>query len=203
MSSPIIAGVVLAGGRSTRMQGRDKSFLSLKGKALIDRVIERATPQVEYLFISTNASGPQYQALGLPLVPDSVQDYAGPLAGLLSCMELVTAKYPDISYLVSLPVDSPFYPTDLVERLVQALESQSASIAIPRFRGQGHWVFGLWSMQLLADLRHQLTVLQQHKVQDFIATQQHCWVDFDALGEDPFFNINNPDDLALAATRLE
>jgi molybdopterin-guanine dinucleotide biosynthesis protein A len=198
-----IFGVVLAGGRSVRMQGENKSFQKLGGKTLLDRVIERALPQVDQLLLNSNDTAGELSEAGLTIIADSIPAHAGPLAGLLAAMEFVAQNHSGVSYLASFPVDSPFYPKDLVSRLVGALELEQASIAIPRYRNRAHWAFGVWSVALLQDLRQFVGPQGQRKVQDWVERHAHCFVDFDESDQDPFFNINTPTDLKLAQARLQ
>ena len=200
-----IVGVILAGGKSNRMSGQDKSFIELGEKSLIQHVIERARPQVVELIINTNNRGdPRYTNFHLPVLADTSPDkFAGPLAGILTGMDYITKTRPNFSQLASFPVDSPFCPQDLVTRLDEALQLHQAKIAIPRYRGQVHWVTGVWSTDLRDNLHTFLVERRQRKMQDWVQQQSFCVVDFDDYHVDPFCNINTPQDLNDAAAHLQ
>lgn len=197
-----IAGAVLAGGRSSRMGDRDKSFAALNDRPLIEQVITKAQPQVSALLISANQTD-LYRQFKLPVINDVQSDHAGPLAGLYACMQYVTEHAPHLQWLATFPVDSPFYPPDLVKRLSASLEFNQADIAIPCYQGSCHWAFGLWPVNLLADLRYFLEEEQGRKVQQWLQRHVVNNVEFDDASDDPFFNINTPDDLAVAEQRIK
>lgn len=201
-SEESIAGVILAGGQSSRMLGEDKCFALVGNLPLIQHAIDRAQSQVNPLLLNVNPPLSRFHKFNLPLIEDQLPGHAGPLAGLMAAMEYLTAYHPRVSHLASFPVDSPFYPENLVDCLYSGLQSNRAQIAIPRYRGQAHWVFGLWSPDLLSNLRHFLIEQGQRKVQDWIASQKHYYVNFDEYEQDPFVNINTREDLALAQARL-
>lgn len=195
-----IAGVILAGGRSSRM-GNDKSFIALQGKTLIQRCLQRASAQVSPVVISASEPISRFDGLGCTVVADEIPDYAGPLAGLLAAMKYFATLEENITQVASFPVDSPFFPRDLVARLHTATQDQTADIAIPCYQGRAHWVFGVWSIGLSDELE---TYLRRgnRSVNEWVVRQQHCLVDC-AANEDPFFNINTPEDLQFASRLLE
>ncbi len=195
-------GVLLAGGRSQRMGGVDKSLASLGGRPLIARVLERMRPQVASLVINANGDPGRFEAFGLEVVPDTTNASLGPLAGIQAGLQWAQAHRPDIRFIATAPTDAPFLPFDLVSRLSAGLKEYD--IAIARCRGQDHPVFGLFSVDLadqLAAFLHQST---NRAVKAWLDKQEIVRVDFtpaerDAI--DPFLNINTPSDLA-AAERL-
>jgi len=192
-----IVGVVLAGGRARRMGGRDKSFMLLNGRPLLQRAIERLAPQVGALVVSANGSSDQHARFDVPVISDTVEGFAGPLAGLLAGMEWARANAPGASWIASVAVDTPFFPHDLVGRLSAAAEDKHVVVATSR--GRAHPVVALTSIGLADDLAAFLAAGVSFKVSDWLARRDVVLVEFnDAGGVDPFFNINTPDDLAEA-----
>jgi molybdenum cofactor guanylyltransferase len=198
-----VVGVLLAGGLSRRMGGGDKALRLLGGVSLLDRVIERLRPQVEALVLNANGNPARFARFGLPVVPDSVPDFAGPLAGVLAGLDWAAAHQPDCALVVSVATDAPFLPPDLVERLAAALEQQGADLACAASAGQAHPVIGLWPVHLREDLRHAVVAEGVRKVDQW--TARHCLatVAFASEPVDPFFNANRPEDFAAAAALLD
>lgn len=195
-----IAGVVLAGGRSQRM-GRDKAEVMLGTDSLLRHVVARLSQQVAPVAVNADAA-----AEDVPVVPDRFPGKAGPMAGIHAAM-VYGADLPAISHVVTVSVDCPFFPTDLVARLAAALERPS-QIAIAASEGRSHPVFGLWPVTLAADLEAWIATDEKRRVRDFLLRHDVTEVDFPlhptrASLLDPFFNINTPDDLIEAQRWLE
>ena len=131
-----IVGLLLAGGQSRRMGGGDKALRVIGGVPLLERVIERMRPQVETLVLNANGDPARFAGFGLPVVPDSVPDYAGPLAGVLAGLDWTAEHRPDSAYVVSVATDAPFLPRDLVSRLVRGMEKSRADLACASSAGQ-------------------------------------------------------------------
>src|SRR5258707_5511427 len=121
-----IVGLLLAGGQSRRMGGGDKTLRLLGGRALLERVIDRLRPQVAALVLNANGDPARFAVFGLPVVADSVPDFAGPLAGILAGLDWTAANRPDCALVISLATDAPFLPTDLVARLADGMNAQGA-----------------------------------------------------------------------------
>ncbi|HWO85093.1 MAG TPA: molybdenum cofactor guanylyltransferase, partial [Stellaceae bacterium] len=121
-----IVGLLLAGGQSRRMGGGDKALRVIGGVPLLERVIERMRPQVETLVLNANGDPARFAGFGLPVVPDSVPDYAGPLAGVLAGLDWTAEHHPDCTHIVSVATDAPFLPRDLVSRLVRGMKKSGA-----------------------------------------------------------------------------
>lgn len=194
-----IAGTILAGGKSRRMGGGDKALRMLAGRPLLAHAVARLQPQVSALAINANGDPARFAAFGLPVVPDSIGDFAGPLAGILAGLEWA-AEQPGVTHLATAPADSPFAPFDLVERL-RAVPADR--IAIAACNGETHQVFGLWPVAAAPVLREWLETGQSRKVLAFVESRRHRVVAFEpvwtVVGEiDPFFNVNTPDDLTEA-----
>ena len=190
-----IAGVVLAGGKGSRLGGVDKALLTLHGRTFLAHVRERAQPQVDALALSANSDPADYADFGLPVLADSPQGHVGPLAGLLSGLEWAMHAMPDADRVASFAVDTPFFPLDLVDRLRSALEREGAEIALAASGDRIHPVFGLWSVASAAALRHALTVEGVRAVRAWTDRFRVAVVSWDAKPFDPFFNINTPADL--------
>jgi molybdopterin-guanine dinucleotide biosynthesis protein A len=195
-------GVLLAGGLARRMGGGDKSLRLIAGRPLLDRVIERLRPQVAGLVLNANGEPERFAAYGLPVVADSIPDYAGPLAGVLAGLDWTAEHRPDCRMIVSVATDAPFLPTDLVARMAQAISAQNADLACAASGGQEHPVIGLWPVRLREDLRHALVEEGLRKVDVWTARYRLCVVPFSNRPVDPFFNANRPEDLDRAAALL-
>ncbi|ARO30485.1 molybdenum cofactor guanylyltransferase [Rhizobium sp. NXC14] len=195
-----IAGVVLAGGRSQRM-GRDKAEVMLGTESLLRHVLLRLSQQVISVAVNADAVAEDVAA-----VPDRIPGKAGPMAGIHAAM-VYGAGLPAISHVVTVSVDCPFFPIDLVARLAAALERPS-QIAIAASEGRSHPVFGLWPVTLATDLEDWIATDAKRRVRDFLLRHDVTEVAFPlhptrASLLDPFFNINTPDDLIEAERWLE
>jgi len=196
-----IAGVLLAGGLARRMGGGDKGMRLVAGRPLLAWVIARARPQVTDLALNANGDPTRFAAWGLPVVADSIADFAGPLAGVLAGLDW--AEEVGATHVASFATDAPFFPLDLVARL-EAAVAAGADLACAASGGQAHPVFGLWPLALRHDLRRALVAEGLRKVDQWTARYRLVQVEFPILPFDPFFNANRPADLAeaeqLAAT---
>ncbi|MFZ2004569.1 MAG: molybdenum cofactor guanylyltransferase MobA [Stellaceae bacterium] len=198
-----IIGVLLAGGLARRMGGGDKPLRLLGGRPLLDRVIERLRPQVSGLVLNANGDPARFASYGLPVVADSVPDFAGPLAGILAGLDWTAENRPDCPMIVSVATDAPFLPTDLVARLAEAMAAENADLACAASGGQAHPVIGLWPIRLRDDLRRAVVDEGIRKVDVWTARYRLAKAVFSDQPIDPFFNANRPDDLEEAARLLE
>jgi molybdenum cofactor guanylyltransferase len=192
-----IAGVLLAGGRSQRMGGGDKSLKLLAGKPILAHVIERARPQVDALVLNVNGDPARFAAYGLPMVGDSVEGFAGPLAGVLAGLDWAAEHLPDAELVASFATDTPFLPRDVVRQMAVALEEGGFEMACAQSNSRTHPVFALWQVSSRDSLR---VALRQglRKVNDWLDRFRLVEVEFPAEPVDPFFNANRPEDLAEA-----
>ncbi|UCI05706.1 molybdenum cofactor guanylyltransferase MobA [Mesorhizobium sp. B1-1-8] len=202
-----VSGIILAGGLSRRMGGGDKPLLSLGNRRLVDRVAARLQPQVGALAINANGDPERFTVAGLPVLPDTVPDYPGPLAGVLTGLEWA-AMNPACEALASAAGDTPFFPRDVVERLAEAARKQPGTIAVASSAGRWHPTFALWPLGLRDVLRHFLVDEDNRRVSAFMERHGFVQVEFpmieaEGLRIDPFFNINTPDDLAQAERLLQ
>lgn len=184
-----ICGLVLAGGQGRRMGGVDKGLQVLRGRPMVDHVIERLRPQVDEVLVNANQNLERYGVYGCPVVPDAVGGFAGPLAGLHAGMKSTRAPL-----ILTVPCDSPFLPLDLAARLRAALEKNRADIAVAKTRDQAHPVFALARTAVLPHLEAFLA-RGERKIDLWYASLRVVEVPFDDQ-EDAFSNINTPQDLA-------
>lgn len=202
MTQPV--GIILAGGLATRMGGGDKALLPLGGGTLLSSVLDRLEPQVAGVALNANGDPARFDG-SLPVIADSIEGFAGPLAGVLAGLDWAATQGAD--WIVTAAGDTPFFPCDLVPHLMLAAEQTTAPIALAATldakRGPMRQpTFGLWSVTLRNDLRRALAE-GTRKVVAF--TQAHgaaqaVWSD---QPFDPFFNVNTPEDLARAETLLK
>jgi molybdopterin-guanine dinucleotide biosynthesis protein A len=202
MSGTGVVGVLLAGGQSRRMGGGEKFLRPLGGRPILERVVERVRPQVSDLILNTGGDGARFQPLGLPVVADVIEGFAGPLAGILTGLEWAAANVPAAPWVASFATDAPFLPDDLVERLMAAVEDGGAEMACAVSRGRTHPVFALWPVDLRDALRRAMVEDEMRKIDRWTAAYRVAHVDFAGDPVDPFFNVNRPEDLAEAETLL-
>jgi molybdopterin-guanine dinucleotide biosynthesis protein A len=204
-----IIGVLLAGGRASRMGGGDKCLLELDGKTLLAWSIERLGPQVPALVLNANGDARRFEAFGLPVIADfasrKIGDHAGPLAGVLAGMIYARTKAAHTDAIVTAATDTPFVPLDLVAKLKAA--SGGERLAVATSATGVHPVFALWPLKL-ADALHDDLERGERKVLDVVAAHGAIEVEFgpEGIGEatvDPFFNINRPEDAARAVALLK
>ncbi len=190
-------GILLAGGRATRMGGGDKVLQRLGGIPLVARVIAILQPQCDALIVSANGKVARFAEFGLPVVADEIEDYAGPLAGVLAGLDFLAARQPQAAFAVSVSSDTPFLPADLVARLHAARAAAGADIVCARSGGIIHPVIALWPLGIRPALRQALAE-NLRKVDRFLSRYAVAYADWPVVPADPFFNINTPDDLAAA-----
>ena len=188
-----ILGIILAGGRGSRMGGVDKGLVRLKQQALIQHVIHRLAPQVSTLLINANREISQYQTFGFKVVQDDIADFAGPLVGIRLGL-LAAQPNHQLDFVLSAPCDSPNLPSDLAQRLMQGLIQNKADIAVASTEGNTHPVFCLCKKSLLTSLD---AFLAQggRKVSAWQKSQSYTEVDFTDCSA-AFININTAQDLA-------
>jgi molybdopterin-guanine dinucleotide biosynthesis protein A len=191
-------GLVLAGGQARRMGGGDKALISIGGKTILARVLERLSPQCSRIILNANGDPKRFAFTGLPVVPDSVPDFAGPLAGILAGLDWVAANAPDADYLASVPGDCPFLPRDLLRRLHAARIAAGTPLACARSGDWRHPVVGLWPVTLRADLRRALVDERLHKIEIWTARHGVAIAEWPDRPIDPFFNVNTPEDAQRA-----
>lgn len=186
---PATTGLILAGGQGRRMGGVDKGLQPLRDRPMVEWVIERLRPQVNDILINANQNRDRYAAYGYPVVSDAIGGFAGPLAGLHAGLK--TSDHP---YVLTVPCDSPFLPTDLAARLHAGLAAAQAELAVARTGDQAHPVFALVSATVLPHLE---AFLQSggRKIDAWYASLRITEVPFDDQAA-AFSNINTREELA-------
>jgi molybdenum cofactor guanylyltransferase len=199
-NAPPTYGLVLAGGLARRMGGGDKALLEIGGVTILDRVLATLSAQTVGIAINANGDPKRFADTGLPVVPDSVPDFVGPLAGLLAGLDWLAGKSNGVEWMLSVPGDCPFLPDDLVERLHAARRKMGAGVplACARSGERRHPVVGLWPIALREDLRHALIKEDLRKIELFAARHGVAVADWPDQPIDPFFNVNTPEDAAQA-----
>lgn len=193
-----LPGVILAGGRATRMGGGDKGLREVAGESLLARVIARLGAQCAPLALNANGDPGRFAGFGLPVLPDSLPDHPGPLAGVLAGLDWAASL--GAGAIVTAAADTPFFPADLSRRLQEAAGPEGLALAAcPDAAGklQRHPTFGLWPVALRDDLR---AALQGGLRKIVLWTDAHGagTARFEAAPFDPFFNVNTPEDIAEA-----
>lgn len=196
--SQSVVGVILAGGLAKRMGGGDKCLLPLAGKTLLQRTVERAQPQVGSLLLNANGSSLRFARTRLPVIPDVFPNNLGPLAGIHAGLKRMHDDNPNAEWLASFASDTPFFPTDLVERLRGATAASKSLLAVAASKNRIHPIFSLWHASLLEKVEQQLQSGDIPRLQDWVKQQNMVQVEFAADAFDPFLNINTPQDLYAA-----
>ena len=192
----------MAGGQATRMGGGDKGLLPLGQGTLLSSVLDRLDPQVAQIALNANGDATRFAGLGLPVLADSIAGFAGPLAGVLAGLDWAAEQGADT--IVTAAADTPFFPCDLVPRLLLAADGMAHPLALAATpdaqRGTArHPTFGLWPVALRHDLRAALSGGLRKVV---MWTDRHDGRLAMFPDDDAFFNVNTPEDLARAEAML-
>ena len=179
-----VLGAIIAGGKSSRMGGVEKPFLKLNNQTLLAHIVTRISPQVDHIVVNANGTAARFD---LPVVPDLLTALQTPLVGL----HAVLAYAQNFDAVLTVPGDGPFLPHDLCERL-------KPGPAIARSREQDHYLTGLWPANLFSKLDDAIIKGGMVRMQDWVAACGAAKVSWPVQSPDPFFNINTPEDLALA-----
>jgi molybdopterin-guanine dinucleotide biosynthesis protein A len=193
-------GVLLAGGRAQRMGGGDKALRTIGGASILARVIAVMRPQCAGLMLNANGDAARLNGFGLPVVADDVAGFKGPLAGILAGLDWIALHCPNVGFAISVPTDTPFLPVDLVARLEE--EKKNAEIVCASSGGVTHPVIALWPVGIRTDLRHALVDEDLRKIDRFTQRYRVATTDWPVEPYDPFFNANEPGDLAKAEAIL-
>lgn len=181
--------------------GGDKPLKTLGGIPLLAHTAAALGPQCCRLVISANGDPKRFSSFGFPVVADNLPGFLGPLAGILSCLEWIGARHPDVPFALSAPADSPFLPVDLFARLESARQC-GASIACASSGSRLHPAVALWPVTLRGELRRALVDDNVRKVETFVRNYSLAIVDWPIEAYDPFFNVNEPNDLEEAEAIL-
>lgn len=202
-----ILGVILAGGQSRRMGGKEKALLRLGKHPLVGVVFSRLSDQLANVIINANGNPDRFDFLDAPVQSDIITGFAGPLAGVHAGMIWARDNQPKISCICTVAADTPFFPADLVLRFSQSAIERD-KIVLAASDGFRHPVFGLWPVSLRDDLTRFLSGGATGKVMAFV--KEHDWqsvefplYDISGISFDPFFNVNTPEELARAQHILE
>ena len=195
---PRTVGLVLAGGLARRMGGGDKALIQIGGVAILDRVLDRLRSACDTIVLNANGDPARFARFGLPVVADSIAGFAGPLAGILAGLDWAAANAPGIEWLASVPGDCPFLPGGLIERLHAVRAEQGMPLACARSGEWRHPVVGLWPVRLREDLRHALAAEGLRKIEIWTARHGVAIAAWPDQPFDPFFNVNTPEDAAMA-----
>ena len=197
MKQPL--AIILAGGQATRMGGGDKGLLPLGDATLLDQVLARLEPQVANVALNANGDPDRFARFGLPVLSDSIDGFVGPLAGGLAGLDWAAEQGAEA--VVSVAADTPFFPCDLVPRLMLAAEGMAAPLVLACTPDGRQPTFGLWPVALRDDLRAALND-GLRKVVMWTDRHQGREAMFDDSGA-PFFNVNTPEDLVHAQSLWE
>lgn len=191
-------GLILAGGQARRMGGGDKALIEIGGRTILSRVIETLHPQTSGLAINANGDPARFASAGLPVIADDVQDFAGPLAGILAGLDHLATASPQTEWMVSVPGDCPFLPRDLVARLHAVRVAEDKPLACAQSGDWRHPVAALWPVRLREDLRKALREENLRKIEVWTARHGIAIARWPDAPVDPFFNVNTPEDRARA-----
>ena len=194
-----IGGIILSGGKSRRMKS-DKSLKKINNIPLIEVVIEKSMKQLDYIFInSNNFENYNFKGTDIDVVKDCIKGYLGPLAGILTGMKWLKKKKSNFTHLMSFPIDSPFFPNNLVSEFL--IYKDKYDIISANSGNRNHPVFSLWHLKLEEDL--EICIKNgTRKIDEFTRKKKTKVVKFKNFGYDPFFNINTEHDLSIAESSV-
>ncbi len=183
------------------MGGGDKPLLAPRRENLLERVAERLRPQCSAgLILNANGDPARFRAFTGFVVPDSLPDAPGPLAGVLAALDFCASHHPDVAYVASVAGDTPFLPHDLVARLHAARARDGVAMAVAASGGQLHFVNGVWAVSLRHDLRTALVERGLRRVGMWIARHNAAEAAWETEPVDPFLNLNTPEDVLCGGT---
>ena len=197
MSEHNILGAILAGGQSKRM-GKDKLFLELNNKKLIEHTIDKVKKYLKKIIIITNQDNKFFFENNLTTVKDCVEGQLGPLVGMLTAMKWAKENLSKCSWIATFPCDTPFFPESIIKRFIEESEKKESLILCASSHGRKHNIFGLWSLDLYDKLKDDLINKKVRKVQDWTEKNKIKNLEFKFKDYDPFFNINTEEDLEFA-----
>jgi molybdenum cofactor guanylyltransferase len=195
-------GILLAGGLAGRMGGGDKVLRKIGGISFLAHAAAALRPQCAGLVLSANGDRARFAGLDMPVIADNVPGFKGPLAGILAGLDWIAMHYRAVPLAISVPADTPFFPADLVVRLLDARAGQDTLLACASSGNRTHPAVALWPVAIKDDLRHALVAEDTRKVETFAQNYSRAIVDWPIDPYDPFFNANYPSDLAAAEAIL-
>jgi molybdopterin-guanine dinucleotide biosynthesis protein A len=197
---PPTFGLVLAGGLARRMGGGDKAKIEINGITILDRELATLSAQCVGIAINANGDPKRFADADVPIIPDNVEGFVGPLAGILAGLDWLATQNNGVEWMLSVPGVCPFLPDDLAERLHAARRKMGAGVPLACARS-GEWrhpVVALWPLALRGDLRKALTAEGLRKIEMWTARHGVAIADWPDQPLDPFFNVNTPDDVKRA-----
>ena len=197
MSEHNILGAILAGGQSKRM-GKDKLFLEINNKKLIEYTINKVKKYLTDLIIVTNTDNEFFLKNNLTTVKDCIEGQLGPLVGILTAMKWAKENSSKYSWIATFPCDTPFFPEIIIKNFIQESKKKESLILCASSHGRKHNIFGLWSLELYDKLKNDLVNKKIRKVQDWTEKNKIKNLEFKFKDYDPFFNINTEEDLKIA-----
>jgi len=197
MSEHNILGAILAGGQSKRM-GKDKLFLELNNKKLIEHTIDKVKKYLKKIIIITNQDNEFFFKNNLTTVKDCIEGQLGPLVGILTAMKWAKENSHKYSWIATFPCDTPFFPESIIKSFIKESEKKESLILCASSHGRKHNIFGLWSLDLYDKLKDDLMNKKVRKVQDWTEKNKIKNLEFKFKDYDPFFNINTEEDLEFA-----
>ena len=196
------AGVILAGGRSSRMGVTRKALLELKGQPLIRHVIDRLEDHLDPLLVSCESDTSDFDSFGLAIVPDLLPDYRGPLTGLYSALQYLCDEGQNTG-LVLCPCDAPFLPGNLVQVLLDADQSDHKPVITISYQGVLQPTFSLWQNHHLPVIRQAVIEEGRGGIKHLLTSLPHKIVEWTTVEPSPFFNVNTPEELKSAKLWLD
>tara|TARA_X000000368_G_scaffold359864_1_gene303388 strand:- start:35 stop:655 length:621 start_codon:yes stop_codon:yes gene_type:complete len=197
MNEHNIIGSILAGGKSKRM-GKDKLFLDLNNKTLIEHTIIKVKKYLKELIIITNHENDFFKKNNLTVVKDCIEGQLGPLVGILTAMKWAKQNSPKCQWVATFPCDTPFFPESIISKFIEESKKKESLILCASSHGRKHNIFGLWSLDLYDKLHDDLVNNKVRKVQDWTKVNNIKNLEFKFKNYDPFFNINTIEDFELA-----
>jgi len=197
MSEDNILGSILAGGQSKRM-GKDKSFLEINNKKLIEYSIDKVKKYLKDLIIVTNSDNEFFLKNNFTVVKDCIEGQLGPLVGILTAMKWAKDNSSKYSWIATFPCDTPFFPESIIKSFINESKKKESLILCANSHGRRHNIFGLWSLDLYDKLKNDLVNNKVRKVEDWTKKNKIKNLEFKFKDYDPFFNINTQEDLEFA-----
>ena len=192
----MIGCVIMAGGKSSRMNSIDKALMEINEQTLLSIAINKATHQTQYIVLNSNRDPSIFKNYNIKVIKDTISNHPGPLAGVLTGIEWFYKNNKKIKWVVSVPVDSPFFPNNLFNKLYESVIKSKKLIGVSSSNGRIHPVFSIWNISLMQPLQEALNN-NIRKIDLFTKSYNPAVVDFSS-SVDPFFNINTPEDLIIA-----
>ncbi len=197
MNEHNILGAILAGGQSKRM-GKDKLFLELNNKMLIEHTVDKVKKYLRNIIIITNQKNEYFSKKNLITVNDCIEGQLGPLVGILTAMKWAKENLKECSWIATFPCDTPFFPEKIIEKFIEKSKKKDSLLLCASSHRRKHNIFGLWSLELYEKLHNDLINNKIRKVQDWTEKNKITSVEFNFKEYDPFFNINTLEDLESA-----